>query len=305
MKKLSTFPQFEPLKLDHKYIIDEYTSAFLPYADYNFFSLWCYNVEEKITLCDLYGNLVIKFQDYTSDSLFYSFIGKNKTCETVSLLLEHAKKGDVLPVLKLIPAEIMSEKVISQLRHKYHVQEDIDNFDYILDISSVSSLLGRRLHQKRKMANKFYRQYNFRFDVESFNDPGLKEELVSVFSLWEKVSGKSDEEVKYEVRAIKRGLLSAEYFENVFCLRMFVDDVLRGFSVFELLDNEYIIGGFQKADINFKGIYEAINQQVAVYGSELLYKYINIENDMGIEGLRRAKLDYNPTYLKKYSISVK
>jgi len=80
---------------------------------------------------------------------------------------------------------------------------------------------------------------------------------------------------------------------------------LIGFTIFEILDNGYAVSNFQKVNLIYDGASESINYSLAKYLKKQGCIYINFQQDMGIPGLRRAKLDYDPTFLKKYIISPK
>jgi hypothetical protein len=86
---------------------------------------------------------------------------------------------------------------------------------------------------------------------------------------------------------------------------VFVDGLLRGFTVFEQVTKEYAILSFQKADKSYPGIFEFLNHSIALYLHKRGCMFMNMEQDLGIPGLRQAKRKYDPTYLKKYSIRPK
>jgi len=76
-------------------------------------------------------------------------------------------------------------------------------------------------------------------------------------------------------------------------------------SILEIIDNKYAFTHFEKADIaNFPGIGSFLNQQVASLLASHGIQYINIEQDLGIAGLRMSKRSYFPCgYLRKFSVS--
>jgi hypothetical protein len=86
---------------------------------------------------------------------------------------------------------------------------------------------------------------------------------------------------------------------------IFADDILVAVSILEVVDNQYAFTHFEKADMtNFPGIGSFLNQQVANLLASRGIQYINIEQDLGIAGLRMSKRSYFPCgYLRKFSVS--
>ena len=66
------FPEFKKLELSDKEEVEKITSKFPPYSDFNFVSMWSWNIENKIWISQLYGNLVVHFTDYLTDGTFLS-----------------------------------------------------------------------------------------------------------------------------------------------------------------------------------------------------------------------------------------
>ena len=68
------------------------------------------------------------------------------------------------------------------------------------------------------------------------------------------------------------------------------------FSIGDLLNPDVYLVQFEKAFSDIPGIYQVINQQFAEHFTKD-YKFVNREDDTGDEGLRKAKLSYDPIYL--------
>ena len=77
------------------------------------------------------------------------------------------------------------------------------------------------------------------------------------------------------------------------------------FTIGEKLNNETFCVHIEKADTQYNGIYVGINNSFA-RAAAAGYKYINREEDLGLEGLRRSKQSYHPAFLlKKYTVTFK
>ncbi|MEK7518071.1 MAG: phosphatidylglycerol lysyltransferase domain-containing protein [Patescibacteria group bacterium] len=298
------FPVFKNLELEHKEEIERITKQFPPYSDYNFVSLWTYNVKNNIKIARLNDNIVIRFCDYISNEPFYSFLGNKKVLETVDALLKHAKKENIVPKLKLIPEENIVNN--PKLFNFFQINEDRDNFDYIYSTEEIKLLQGSKYQNKRKMANRFKREYpQSSFLLQDLKDQNIQRRILNVFFIWERNKGKNRKETNHELTAIKRLFKSTSFF-NLLCFGVHHRDELKGFLILELIHEKHSIFHFIKADPLFRGIFEFIYMSTAQELHKREYTYINREQDLGIAGLRQAKTSWHPLkFLKKYIISPK
>lgn len=77
------------------------------------------------------------------------------------------------------------------------------------------------------------------------------------------------------------------------------------FTIGDPLNEDTYLVHFEKAYAEMQGAYPMINQQFVLHNC-MQYKYVNREEDAGVEGLRRAKLSYNPVLLvEKYIATLK
>ncbi len=301
---LPNFPKFKKLTIDDQEEINKYTKIFPPYSDYNFVSLFSYNTKEFIEISVLHNNLVVKFQDYITNKPFYSFIGNLDVKETVLELIQLSLGNNLPPVLKLIPEINISNN--HSLLEEFNILQDPDNFDYILSVDEIKTLQGNKYGGKRNFVNRFIRTYGEKeINVLDLTDIKIQTQIEDLFLLWEKAKGQTRDETETEFIATKRLLESADFF-NLIPIGIYHDEKLIAFSIDELLQNNYSIIHFEKADINYVGIFQYLKQATAKHIDQLGGTYINYEQDLGIPGLRQAKQSWNPVnYLKKYIITKK
>lgn len=299
------FPIFKKLELKDKKDIEDIATNFPPYSDFNFVSLWCYNIKDSIEISILHNNLVIKFLDYTSHNHIYSFLGTKKLQKTIEILLEYARSQDLEINLKLIPASNVENN--GELFEVFSIKEDKDNFDYIISLKNMSNLIGDRYGGKRRLVKKFNEENpNIKIDCIDIKNSFIKEEIMNTFFIWEQTKKKERAETIHELEAIKRVLASAEFF-NLVTIGVFNNiNQLIGFTITEVLSNNYAIGHFMKVNTLYRGLSETLHkftaEQLLLRGCSL----INIEQDLGIENMRNSKkLWYPEFYLKKYIISKK
>ena len=292
------FPKFKNLELTDKEFIEFHTREFLPYSDYNFTSLWSWNIKGEIQFCELNGNLIIRFTDYLTREPFYSFLGKYSFEETVNQLLDFIRSQGMKPILRLLPEESIKHK-----QGRFLIQEDPDNFDYILSIPELITYKGRSLRGKRNFVNrfrKFYRSTTSEFDI---SDKKIQKSIQELFTIWAGQKGLEPREVENEFVALWR-LLQTATNRSLVAVGIFVDNQLGGFSINEVVGASYSILHFEKADaVSFTGIYPYIMQETARELAARGCRFLNYEQDIGLPGLRKAKESYHPCQLlKKYTL---
>jgi hypothetical protein len=295
------FPQFKKLELEDQTLIDEYMEKFLPMSDYNFEGLWSYNIEDKVYLSILNGNLVLKSQDYLTKEPFLSFTGTNMVEETIDTLLSYAKENGYCRHLKLIPEITLYKR--DDLFAKYQIHEDPDNFDYIYSVDDLINLAGNEFRGKRNFVNRFNKKFpNHTYKVMDLHDRRVKDQLLEIFHLWEKNAKKDSGETETELRAMQRTMDQADN-PHLFVVGVFVEEKMIAFSINETTFHEFGIIHFEKADTNYEGSYQYLKQVTALELKNRGCKLINYEQDLGLENLRIAKKSWHPIgYLKKYSV---
>jgi len=297
---LPNFPEFVPISVSHKKFIEEVTNQFSPYSDFNFVSLWCWNLTQKTEVSILHKNIVIRMEDYVTTEIIYMFIGKSMIEKTVEDIFAYLKQKGQPQELFLIPEDSIKASY-EVLNSKYEICEDRDGFDYVLSVDALTSMSGKKLHQKRKLLNHFKKLYTPKVEILSISDVSAKKIVMNFFDIWKK--NKGDYESANEEIALNNLFSGLGLEKNIFIIVVSLDGKTIGISVIEVLENEFAVGDFLKGDIQYKGIYEFLYQTVANFLKERRIRYYNIEQDLGIEGLRRSKLDYNPDFfLKKYTI---
>jgi hypothetical protein len=81
-----------------------------------------------------------------------------------------------------------------------------------------------------------------------------------------------------------------------------VDGRMAAYTVGERLSSDTLVIHFEKADPAYKGVYQAINQQFLTH-ADPAFTLVNREQDLGDEGLRKAKLSYHPVdFVRKCTV---
>jgi hypothetical protein len=112
----------------------------------------------------------------------------------------------------------------------------------------------------------------------------------------------NDQTLDAENRAIVKVMHDWSKLGGLIGAGLVVDDKMIAYTIGEALDETSVVIHFEKGCPNFKGVYQAINQMFLDRCCRG-FRIVNREQDLGDEGLRKAKLSYNPVgFLKKYQI---
>lgn len=295
------FSKLKKLELDDRHVLSQFTKQFPPYNDFEFLSLWLYNIENKNSFYSLNNNLVIKIQDFITGDFFYSFLGTNKVKKTITTLLAKSKEENLGNQLRLIPEINLQSS--PELRDYFSIKEDTDSFDYILSVDEIANLKGNKYRSKRNLVNKFIQQYRTHYiKALDFHKEKTKQDIIELFFRWGQKKGKGRKETQIELTAIKK-LIDFANMHNVLGLGVYFESKLIGFVSYHIAHNNYALLSFEKGDTSYKGIYEYLHHQAAKHLKILGAKYINYEQDLGIPGLKKAKTLWRPIFfLKKYTI---
>lgn len=298
------FPEFKIVEVGDRELVEAHTHKYPPYSDFNFTSLWAWDTSNERMISELNGNLVVRFTDYKTNELFLSFLGSNETENTARTLLEYCKEQGLPEVLKLMP-EVSIQGISSSV---FRIEEDRDNFDYLYSISELATLQGRKFKERRHLVARFLRQYPTTYvEIGDLGDAKVQEQIVSVLRSWEnnKKSEDKEYELQHEEASINR-LFQTAHAHKLIVTGVFLGDSMIGFSIDEILPNQYGIEHFSKADSAHKGIYDFLNEKVAQHLEENDIALWNWEQDLGVENMRRSKMSYRPqSFLKKFTISKK
>ena len=187
----------------------------------------------------------------------------------------------------------------------FDVVEQEDLKDYLYLGEAMRTLSGKKLHKKKNHLNAFMKEYEGRYEYRRLCC--LDRDVIWEFlDRWRQDKGEDVEEhLDYEVEGIHEILKHCCELQ-VRMAGVFIDGKLEAFTIgsFNPLENMAIIH-IEKANAQIRGLYQFINQQFLVNefpDAEL----VNREDDLGQEGLRKAKMSYNPYgFARKYLVMQK
>ena len=191
----------------------------------------------------------------------------------------------------------MAEALETAMPDVFDVDQNRDYSDYVYFREKLVNLSGRKLQSKRNHINKFlslYPHYEYK--------PLTKDMIPDCLSLEKRWKAVQDDEEQadsqnMELRAMTR------VFHRWDALGMiggtiWVDGRLVAFTYGCPINHDTFDVCVEKADVAYEGAYTIINREFVRHLPEQ-YTYINREEDMGEEGLRKAKLSYHPDILQE------
>jgi hypothetical protein len=187
--------------------------------------------------------------------------------------------------------------------NKIMIEENRDHWDYIYSVEELITLKGKKFHKKKNLVNQFKKKYLYQYEPMS---PECVEEVLEMQDEWYKwyEENNPSEALKAENHAITRVLHNIDQIDGLMGATLRVEGKVIAYTVAEPLCDDSIVIHFEKGDVRYKGVYQAINQMFLENGAA---EYINVnrEQDLGDEGLRKAKLSYNPSmFLKKFEATI-
>lgn len=303
MKQLSDLPQFEKISLKRQPRTRSLAANYPSYSEFNFTNLFAWDIHNMTQVSYFDKGCAILLQHPATKNQFYTLIGSRNLDGRVKQLLEISRQQGFDTCLRRVP-----QTVVDGINHSdFTIQEDRDNFDYILSASYHAGLRGPKNGDRRYLIRKFLKENGARLTVSRLDltDHRTQSDILCCMSQWILTRHRNTFTSELERLAITRVLDASDQLP-VQALGFYLDGIMHAFSIFEGLNKTMGIVHFEKYNLAYKGIAPYVRHSVAKEFSDNHIASINYEQDLGISGLRQAKLLLHPKrFLKKYTISVK
>ena len=207
--------------------------------------------------------------------------------------------------INLADEEAVEQLGLKNMPDKFKITEQVDLKDYLYDGNAMRTLSGKKLHKKKNHLNAFKREYEGRYEYRRLccSDRG---DVWKFLDRWREEKGEEVEEhLDYEVRGIHEILKNCSLL-NVRMSGVYIDGHLEAFTIgsYNPLEQMAVIH-IEKANPEIRGLYQFINQQFLIQEFPDV-TLVNREDDLGQEGLRHAKMSYNPCgFARKYLVQQK
>lgn len=292
---------FKDIELKDKELITSYTlNSPRRNCDLSFSNLcsWRFLYNTQFAILD--GFLLLKF--WANDELIYMMpVGDGDLKKILNTLIEDANQEDE-PLCLLGLSEEACSELEELMPGKFQFTTDRDYADYLYLRTDLATLSGKKFQSKRNHVNKFKRTYNYEYTAIT---PDRIQECIDLEAEWCKANDCDQHEGTGSER---RALLYALHNFDELGLTggiLHVDGKIAAFTFGMPINQETFGVHVEKANTQIDGAYAMINYEFSNHLPEQ-YIYVNREEDLGIEGLRKAKLSYQPTIvLAKYMATLK
>ncbi len=287
--------KFTPVTIEDKELFQGILSSCdlyknLEASEITFESLYCWGAFDHPKKCVLDKGVVIFFEhEFGHDNVFYPPLVYNPE-DFVPVMMEIViycrKKGINVYIERL--TKNMAEVALAQVSCKQcKIIPRRCDCEYLYEPQALATLAGKKLKSKRNFVNGFIDRYDYEFVTY---DESMREELLQLVKVWGKTHSEIDTSGEYN--AIVRALDSIEKL-NLFCDVLKVDGKIIAFEMGFINQANVGVVMFEKANTDYRGSFQAVNN-FFVKKHFTNCKYVNRQEDLGIPGLREAKMSYHP-----------
>ncbi len=194
--------------------------------------------------------------------------------------------------------EKAKETIEALYPQKFRFHCDEGSFDYVYSIDDLADLMGKKYQAKRNHLNRFSDAYP-NATVEPIGEGNI-DKVKKMLGEWydNRVAKNPNADFHMERAALDKALRDYKGLEME-GLAIFDKDEVLAFSLASRLSKDTFDVNFEKARPDIQGAYAAINREMAKYIRDKYpsVRYLDREEDMGLEGLRKAKQSYYPHHM--------
>lgn len=291
---------FRNIKITDKEAVERYTAMAPSYlCEHCFVDLFIwwdhYNTEVCFTDDFLFVRCV-SFPDKVP--MYLAPIGKGDLRAAVYAIREDAAARGI-PFQMVSIAEEQLAAFQQAIGDEYDFGWSEDSADYIYLSEKLSTLSGKKLQSKRNMVNRFKAAYEGRWRYVDITAENVKEAYQYHIEWCSQHGCSKNDSFVGETCAVK---LALDHFDAL-QLRggmLYLDDKVIAYTLGCKVREDLFVVQIEKANPDLDGAYQMINQQF-VLANCMDVLFVNREEDLGLEGLRKAKQSYRPERLgKKY-----
>ena len=289
--------RFEPITLDRQeYYLALFAQCPQLASDYSFLNLWGW--AEEYGLSWAWDEALVWIRQSRPEECLWAPVGSWDAVDWQSLLETNSPMNSTFTRVPEMLANLWRHHFAQEIQ----VEEERGNWDYLYRVAELIELKGKRYHKKKNLVNQFNRKYDYTYLPFGAKMVEQAMAMQTDWCTWRDCE--SSDILSSENRAIFKILKEWKQLAGLFGGAVMVEDSMVAYTVAEPLTHDMLLIHFEKGDTQYKGIYQAVNQ-LFLANSAAQYTFVNREQDLNDEGLRKAKLSYHPEdYIRKYHVSL-
>ena len=289
--------EFHPVSLaDRELIKQKLTLEPRQGCEYAFGNIFSYSAKYPIFVAETGGCFLTKC--VVKDMDYYCFpVGGDKEIAVREMIETIEQSGRKYEVYGMTAAD--AAILEAAFPGRFPIAPERGSFDYVYLREHLVSLAGKKYQSKRNHIAFFTR--NYRWSYERIT-PATIPECIAMSEQWlENNKNEYHDDLVDEFSMIKKAFANYEDLGLIGGL-LRVDGQVVAYTMGEPVTDEMFCIHIEKAFADVRGAYPMINQTF-VREELSAYRYINREDDVGHENLRRAKLSYHPAFfVEKYEM---
>jgi hypothetical protein len=291
---------FAPIALADKRVIDGYLKLY-PFnqgSECTFSNLYIWGKAEGVRYA-IEDDCLILYA-FERRCMLMAFAREDRLCRAIDLAVEASSALGAPFLMSSIPGWY-KEKMERLFPGRFAFVREPHHDDYIYDAQSLRTLAGGKLHGKRNHINKFLSLYGDNWAYAPY-EPGRLDECMALEAAWARAQvggGALTKTLRDEAESVRRALEGAAALSLTGGV-LEVGGKAEAFTLGELIAGDMALIHVEKANAAVPGAFAMINREFiarAVPDAQA----VNREEDMGDEGLMRAKKSYCPVrMIEKY-----
>lgn len=290
--------EFQAISLAHKPMVTKYMAHWgAGSCQHSFASMYCLQGKYADAVCERDGWLfTCRTGRCTADYRVYlAPMGEGDIGAAIELLRADARAHNAYIQLETVTRS-MGDAITAACPGEFKVEERRDWAEYLYTTNKLANLPGSEMASKRHDVSTFWRHYDNRVSIRPMTEKTIDETL-EFQARWMEANCEEEDllQLTREDQAIQTALC---HFNELGMdgILLDVDGKLCGYACGSPLSAQVYDVMYEKGDREIEDIYRILNQEF-VRRCCGKFQYINREEDLGVEGLRRSKLSYKPDLL--------
>ena len=269
-------------------------------CEYTFGNLFIWSDVYQTEICCYKNFFICRWK--SEEGMSYSLpLGEGDFTDAVNAIIHDAKEKGIVPTIYGVTQGylmMLQEAFTGKFRYVY----DTGFNDYIYATEKMASLSGKKYHGKRNHITNFKKNFpDWSFEeINRFNI----DECIALHMKWlDNKNEENNEEYAEEFEAVLKAFKNYEALGLKGGMIRANGEVIAYTMGEGQTSGKCFVSHFEKAPADIQGAYAIINQEFTK-NCLMDYQYVNREEDLGIEGLRKAKQSYHPEIILEKCVAI-